>query len=160
MGTSDVTDARLLARLSHHEVALLLASSAAPATGEQGRQQAPRVMTSNNSGNNSASGGGNSLAVNVSIEASDEYQVQEITYDGQEKYVQPLSMSENLSRLAQRIDFTTASEDIEQPMDEDSSSASESKDPSASFQPSLWPWDSVRNKLKYVLSCLRPLLRD
>lgn len=31
---------------------------------------------------------GNNLAVNVSIEASDEYQVQEITYDGVEKYVQ------------------------------------------------------------------------
>lgn len=30
----------------------------------------------------------NNLVVNVSIEASDEYQVQEITYDGQERYVQ------------------------------------------------------------------------
>ena len=29
-----------------------------------------------------------SLSVNVSIEPPDEYQVQEITYDGQEKYIQ------------------------------------------------------------------------
>lgn len=29
-----------------------------------------------------------SLSVNVSIEPLDEYQVQEIAYDGQEKYIQ------------------------------------------------------------------------
>uniref|UniRef100_A0A3B4AA49 Cofactor required for Sp1 transcriptional activation subunit 6 n=1 Tax=Periophthalmus magnuspinnatus TaxID=409849 RepID=A0A3B4AA49_9GOBI len=48
-------------------------------------------------------------AVRVSIESSCEKQVQEVALDGTETYVPPLSMSQNLSRLAQRIDFTQGS---------------------------------------------------
>ncbi|KAL3225112.1 hypothetical protein MRX96_004694 [Rhipicephalus microplus] len=78
----------------------------------------------------------NNSSVAVCVEACQEYQVQEITYDGQEVYVQPCSMSENLTKLAQKIDFGQAA-------DEQQSSVEK-----ASFQPSLWPWDSVRTKLR------------
>lgn len=56
-------------------------------------------------------------------------------------------MSENLSRLAQKIDFCVASVDDEEMEEVESAESKEL----TSFQPSLWPWDSVRNKLKYVL---------
>ncbi|KAH7931912.1 hypothetical protein HPB49_025783 [Dermacentor silvarum] len=85
-----------------------------------------------------SSGSGSSVA--VCVEACQEYQVQEITYDGQEVYVQPCSMSENLTKLAQKIDFGQAAAADEQQLEK------------ASFQPSLWPWDSVRAKLRSALT--------
>ncbi|XP_050038305.1 mediator of RNA polymerase II transcription subunit 17 isoform X1 [Dermacentor andersoni] len=85
-----------------------------------------------------SSGSGSSVA--VCVEACQEYQVQEITYDGQEVYVQPCSMSENLTKLAQKIDFGQAAAVDEQQLEK------------ASFQPSLWPWDSVRAKLRSALT--------
>ena len=54
------------------------------------------------------SGGG--PAVRVSIESSCEKQVQEVSLDGMETYVPPLSMSQNLAKLAQRIDFGQGSD--------------------------------------------------
>lgn len=55
-------------------------------------------------------------AVRISIESSCEKQVQEVALDGTETYVPPLSMSQNLAKLAQRIDFSQGSdseEDVE-----------------------------------------------
>ena len=67
----------------------------------------------------------------------------------------PLSMSENLTKSVQRIDFAKVIEESQSDVTgeekdikpSDSLSASEGKE-LATFQPSLWPWDSVRNKLK------------
>lgn len=59
----------------------------------------------------------------------------------------PLSMSENLTRLAHRIDFNDDDADSttgDKPME---TSEADSKE-LITFQPSLWPWDSVRNKLR------------
>ncbi|CAG2161689.1 unnamed protein product [Oppiella nova] len=96
-----------------------------------------------------------SLSVNVSVEPLDEYQVQEITYDGQEKYIQPLSMSENLTKMVQKIDFakidTEASDGTNGVEAMDETPEVESKE-LATFQPSLWPFDSIRNKLKQALT--------
>ncbi|KAH9382624.1 hypothetical protein HPB48_023172 [Haemaphysalis longicornis] len=92
---------------------------------------------------NSSGGGGGGMAVSVCVEACQEYQVQEITYDGQEVYVQPCSMSENLTKLAQKIDFGQAAEE---------QAAAEKAAEKAAFQPSLWPWDSVRSKLRQALT--------
>jgi mediator of RNA polymerase II transcription subunit 17 len=62
-------------------------------------------------------------------------------------------MSESLAKLAQKIDFSKAStEDIikengeQQDKNDDDSATKET----AAFQSSLWPWDSVRNKLRFV----------
>ncbi|GFY71993.1 mediator of RNA polymerase II transcription subunit 17 [Trichonephila inaurata madagascariensis] len=79
------------------------------------------------------------MSGNVCIEAQQEYLVQEITYDGQEIYTQPLSMSENLTRLAHKIDFVKTDSDQQTTSD---STEEESKE-LATFQASLWPWDSA-----------------
>jgi len=74
-------------------------------------------------------------------------------------------MSENLTKMVQRIDFSKlvgnesnetngGPNDDMNKMDISTSNEMDSKE-LATFQPSLWPWDSVRNKLKYLLSnCL------
>ncbi|XP_029458191.1 mediator of RNA polymerase II transcription subunit 17 isoform X2 [Rhinatrema bivittatum] len=97
-------------------------------------------------------------AVQISIESASEKQVQEVGLDGAETYQQPLSMSQNLARLAQRIDFSqgSGSEDEgavtiarEQDWAEEEAAAEEA---SVKFQPSLWPWDSVRNNVRSALT--------
>ncbi|XP_063221348.1 mediator of RNA polymerase II transcription subunit 17 isoform X1 [Bacillus rossius redtenbacheri] len=94
-------------------------------------------------------------SVNISIEAPIENQIQEITYDGQEIYQNPLSMSESLAKLAQKIDFAkTTIEDIKKENGEQSEKGEEDpllKDP-VNYQSSLWPWDTVRNKLRSALT--------
>lgn len=58
--------------------------------------------------------------VRVSIESSCEKQVQEVALDGTETYVPPLSMSQNLAKLAQRIDFSQGSDSEEEGADGES----------------------------------------
>ncbi|XP_028172045.1 mediator of RNA polymerase II transcription subunit 17 [Ostrinia nubilalis] len=94
-------------------------------------------------------------SVNISIEAPIENQIQEITYDGQEIYQAPLSMSENLARLAQKIDFSKSEDEFcnikkEGESSSDAKADDDSKD--AGYQSSQWPWDSVRNKLRNALT--------
>ncbi|XP_052272599.1 mediator of RNA polymerase II transcription subunit 17-like isoform X3 [Dreissena polymorpha] len=85
------------------------------------------------------------VGVSVSIEAVQENKIQEVTLDGQEIVIPPLSMSESLAKSAQKIDFTEdGSEDHSAKTSEEETGDKEA----ATFQPSLWPWDSVRNKLK------------
>jgi len=56
-------------------------------------------------------------------------------------------MNENLTKLAQKIDFTkTDPEDLNGEITEVDKSDDE-KDQKVN-QSSLWPWDSVRNKLR------------
>lgn len=64
----------------------------------------------------------------------------------------PLTLSENLAKIAQKIDFSkTNGEEIKKDELEGGEKGEEdAKDP-ASFQSSLWPWDSVRNKLRFVV---------
>lgn len=70
----------------------------------------------------------------------------------------PLSMSENLTKMVQRIDFSKVEnneplsgvESVNNKIDVNSDNEMDSKE-LATFQPSLWPWDSVRNKLKYLI---------
>lgn len=78
----------------------------------------------------------------------------------------PLSLSENFTKLAQKIDFNNAGEEgddhihagtLDQPdlltQDLDGGVKSEgasgdAKKEMVTFQPSLWPWDSIRSSLK------------
>lgn len=92
-----------------------------------------------------------SLAVNVSVEATQEYQVQEITYEGQEIYCQPLTLSENLTKLAHKIDFRKVDNETQE-FPQTSESHEEENKELVPFQASLWPWDSVRNKLRAMLT--------
>lgn len=93
-------------------------------------------------------------SVNISIEAPIENQIQEITYDGQEIYQAPLSMSENLTRLAQKIDFSKSDDEFcnIKKEGESSSDVKSEEDKEPGYQSSLWPWDSVRNKLRNALT--------
>lgn len=63
-------------------------------------------------------------------------------------------MSENLTRLAQKIDFSKTEDDYSIVKKEGESSSEtkseDEKDPG--YQSSLWPWDSVRNKLRNALT--------
>ena len=60
-------------------------------------------------------------------------------------------MSDNLTKLAHKIDFSTSEEESTEAKDSKKDlEEADSKDASpASFQPPTWPWDSVRNKLRY-----------
>uniref|UniRef100_A0A8C6WUF0 Cofactor required for Sp1 transcriptional activation subunit 6 n=1 Tax=Neogobius melanostomus TaxID=47308 RepID=A0A8C6WUF0_9GOBI len=96
-------------------------------------------------------------SVHVSIESSCEKQVQEVALDGTETYVPPLSMSQNLSRLAQRIDFTQGSgseDEVDgEPREREwTKHEPDEEEGTVKFQPSLWPWDSVRNNLRGALT--------
>uniref|UniRef100_A0A8P4KTE9 Mediator of RNA polymerase II transcription subunit 17 n=1 Tax=Dicentrarchus labrax TaxID=13489 RepID=A0A8P4KTE9_DICLA len=99
-------------------------------------------------------------AVRVSIESTCEKQVQEVALDGTETYVPPLSMSQNLAKLAQRIDFSQGSDSEEEavaveaePRDREwGKQEPEEEEGTVKFQPSLWPWDSVRNNLRSALT--------
>ncbi|KAK7506883.1 hypothetical protein BaRGS_00001734 [Batillaria attramentaria] len=96
--------------------------------------------------------------VKVSVEALQEHRIQEVGLDGEEKYVQQLSMSENLTRLAHKIDFyKDETEGKGKPASEGEKEPAEEKQ-LAAFQPSLWPWDSVRNHLKASLTEMSVLL--
>ncbi|KAJ8672584.1 hypothetical protein QAD02_003843 [Eretmocerus hayati] len=91
------------------------------------------------------------FSVNVSVEAPIENQIQEITYDGQEIYQAPLTLSEHLTKVAQKIDFSKINGEDSKETEDTEKSEDDSKDP-ANFQSSLWPWDSVRNKLRSALT--------
>lgn len=63
-------------------------------------------------------------------------------------FFRPLTLSENLAKIAQKIDFSKANgDDIKKESEGGEKGEEDTKDP-ASFQSSLWPWDSVRNKLR------------
>ncbi|XP_053694801.1 mediator of RNA polymerase II transcription subunit 17 [Sabethes cyaneus] len=93
-----------------------------------------------------------SISANISVEAPIENQIQEIAYDGTEIYQLPPTLSEHLAKCAAKIDFSKTANDIDLVQQslkkEDEKKDDESKDSAALFQSSLWPWDSVRNKLK------------
>lgn len=100
--------------------------------------------------------------VPVCVEAVLESQIQEVRVEGdgqdiQEVYAPQLSMSENLAKLANKIDFyKDECEEKGKPTSEGEKESEEEK--ATTFQPSLWPWDSVRNKLKASLTEMSVLL--
>lgn len=64
-------------------------------------------------------------------------------------FSRPLSMAENLAKLAHKIDFASQSTDAESP--EKETPETEDKEGTTSFQQPQWPWDSVRNQVRWVL---------
>lgn len=111
------------------------------------------------------------ISVNIHIEPTDEYKIQEISYDGQEKYIPPLSMSENLSQLIQKLDFNQPIEELREELEKDSSTVKSDgyrpeeaatsettysdripQPQSVSTSSSSWPFDSMRTKLRSALT--------
>ncbi|CAD6234594.1 GSCOCG00002003001-RA-CDS [Cotesia congregata] len=93
-------------------------------------------------------------SISISVEAPCENQIQEITYDGQEIYQTPLTLSENLAKTAQKIDFNktnTSTSDTDDINDDQAGEDGENynkQDSKDSSQSSLLPFDSIRTKLK------------
>lgn len=63
-------------------------------------------------------------------------------------YLRPLTLSENLSRCAAKIDFSKNSNKLDNVSKETIKREEADSKEAQQIQPSLWPWDSVRNKLK------------
>ena len=57
-------------------------------------------------------------------------------------------MSENLSKLAHKIDFSKDESETKGGRETSEREEEDEEKPITPFQPSLWPWDSVRTKLK------------
>ena len=57
-------------------------------------------------------------------------------------------MSENLTKLAHKIDFLKEESEEKGKATSEVEKEEEEEKTTAAFQASLWPWDSVRNKLK------------
>ena len=57
-------------------------------------------------------------------------------------------MTENLTKLAHKIDFSKDEEEGKGKPTSEGDKEEEEKKQVTPFQASLWPWDSVRNKLK------------
>lgn len=94
------------------------------------------------------------ISVPIRIEPIDEYKIQEITYDGQEKYIPPLSMSENLSQLIQKIDFDQPIDELKAELEAKPSQNDDQEDKSQYQLPSgsTWLFDSMRLKLRAALA--------
>ncbi|CAB3362166.1 Hypothetical predicted protein [Cloeon dipterum] len=89
-------------------------------------------------------------STSIAMEAPVEMQIQEIAFDGQETYAPSLSMSENLTKLAQKIDFAKCGpEEVNKEITEINRNEDEAEQSTA---PPIWPWDSVRNKLRNALT--------
>lgn len=65
-------------------------------------------------------------------------------------FYSPLSMSENLAKLAQKIDFSKTATDDQRKDTVETTERGDEDSSTKDLQSSLWPWDSVRNKLRWV----------
>jgi mediator of RNA polymerase II transcription subunit 17 len=92
----------------------------------------------------------------ISVEAPVEHNVQQILYDGVEIRQHPPTMSENLTKLAQKIDFDELEENGETKEPEAGPPTStvevKKEKEEAPAQLPQWQWDSVRSKLRNALT--------
>eukprot|EP00112_Aurelia_sp_Birch-Aquarium-sp1_P015652 Seg3491.3 transcript_id=Seg3491.3/GoldUCD/mRNA.D3Y31 product="Mediator of RNA polymerase II transcription subunit 17" protein_id=Seg3491.3/GoldUCD/D3Y31 len=105
-----------------------------------------------------ASTGPRARSVDVSVEKILEQEVEEISRAGEEKYKKPLTLSEELTDFAHKINFhgEEGSEmfkngDVEIEDDEAGANGDQVKT-------EKWPWESVRSKLRNALSEVSVLL--
>lgn len=61
-----------------------------------------------------------------------------------------MTLSESLAKYAQKIDFSKTG-DIDVKKEDGADSSKSDTDSKDAFQSSLWPWDSVRSKLRNAL---------
>uniref|UniRef100_A0A6G1SGX6 Mediator of RNA polymerase II transcription subunit 17 n=1 Tax=Aceria tosichella TaxID=561515 RepID=A0A6G1SGX6_9ACAR len=99
------------------------------------------------------------INVPIRIEPTDEYKIQEISYDGVEKSIPPPSMSEHLSQLIQRIDFYQPIDELREELERAKTTSDDDDEEDASAQASnqlvpgsLWPFDVMRTKLRVALT--------
>ena len=91
--------------------------------------------------------------VKVSIEKLLEREIDEISHNGEEKYIKPLSLSEELTYLAGKIDFYEGFDkagDGEPKESNDNKNEESAKD--SCKESNQWHWESVHSKLRIALS--------
>ena len=71
--------------------------------------------------------------------------------------IRPLTLSENLTKQAHKIDWMKGEddeddEDIPSSINSTTEKETEEDSKKADFQASSWPWDSVRNKLRSAMT--------
>lgn len=98
-----------------------------------------------------------SNSVMISVERLLEQEVDEINRDGEEKYIKPFDFSEELTHLAQKIDFYEGiqghdSDLEEKEEEEDKKDENELKKEESAKNENEWPWSSVHSKLRLALS--------
>jgi mediator of RNA polymerase II transcription subunit 17 len=64
-------------------------------------------------------------------------------------------MSENLTRLAHKIDFSKEESEEKGKPTSEYEKEEESEQDTLPNQPSLWPWDAIRTKLRYKMIIYR-----
>nr|CAB3263729.1 mediator of RNA polymerase II transcription subunit 17-like [Phallusia mammillata] len=87
---------------------------------------------------------GNPPPIKISLQSLSDTKIQEIAYDGRETFIQPLSMSESLTDLANRIDFLAENEDEETQTDDATSTSVDE----AQYQAKQWPWENIRTQIQ------------
>ena len=91
-------------------------------------------------------------SIPVRVEPPGENPVVEVTYDGMEVQQPPLSMSDHLAKQARKVDFNHLEDgegmETEETLDQEEEGEAQLK----SFQQPVWPWESVRNKLRDALT--------
>lgn len=92
-------------------------------------------------------------SIPVRVEPPGENPVLEVLYDGMEILQPPLSMSDHLAKQARKVDFNQVEDDEDGMEVEEEEEVGEDKDEKLkSFQQPVWPWESVRNKLRDALT--------
>lgn len=62
-----------------------------------------------------------------------------------------MTLSENLAKIAQKIDFNKINgDDVKHEQTENGDKSEEDSKDSTCFQPSLLPWDSITSRFKYL----------
>lgn len=93
-------------------------------------------------------------SVVISVERLLEQEVDEINRDGEEKYIKPFDYSEELTHLAQKIDFYEGIQghdsDLEEKEEEDNEDKLKKEEDAKSENE--WHWSSVHSKLRLALS--------
>jgi len=95
-------------------------------------------------------------SIPVRVEPPGENPVLEVLYDGMEILQPPLSMSDHLAKQARKVDFNHVEED-EVGMEVEEEDMEDTDEKLKSFQQPVWPWESVRNKLRDALTELSVL---
>lgn len=94
-------------------------------------------------------------SLKISVERLLEQEVDEINRSGEEKYIKPFSLSEELTYLAGKIDFYDGLENLQ----ENTEGGQNGEDEVASVKrkseekiENKWPWENVHSKLRIALS--------
>ncbi|VDO79410.1 unnamed protein product [Soboliphyme baturini] len=89
----------------------------------------------------------------ISVESTNEWQIYDILYDGQERYLQPLTFSDHVSKLAHLVDWMKLQQD-----ENGETSDVTGEDAKAVQKTGIGPWEGVSKQLHLALTEMNVLL--